>query len=128
MSLAACSVSVRRVGLVGCVEERRRGSTWGVGLQVGEGQASRQRPGSRSDRSDRSASGGRAGKRLSRSWRYNHGLRPCRLALAVTLNSTADECSPPSPPMNSQLFRPTHSGRIARSAGPLSIVNRPSST
>jgi len=53
---------------------------------------------------------------------------PWRLIEAVTLNSTAVGRSAPSPPRCSQFFRPMASGRMACSAGPLSIVRRPSVT
>ena len=48
------------------------------------------------------------------------------LTEAVTLKSTAVGRRTPSPPRCSQFRRPTHSGRMACSAGPLSIVSLPS--
>jgi len=44
------------------------------------------------------------------------------------LSSTAVGRNPPSPPRCSQFLRPTQSGRMACSAGALSIVSLPSLT
>ncbi len=63
----------------------------------------------------------------STSRRYDHGLRRWRVALAQTLRSTDAVFNPPSPPTCDQFDRPMASGRIARSASPLSMAKLASS-
>src|SRR5262249_59198881 len=77
-------------------------------------------------KSARSVPAGRAGSSVRTCFRYAHGSSPRRLMDAVILSNTAVGRSAPSPPRCSQFLRPTASGRIACSAGPLSIVSLPS--
>ncbi len=69
---------------------------------------------------------GRAGNAVRTCFRYTQGWTPFRFTEAAMLKSTVEGVNPPSPPRCSQLRRPTQSGRIACSAGALSIVSRPS--
>ena len=60
------------------------------------------------------------GRRSNRYRRCQYGSRPFALAVSMLLYSAALACAPSGVAANSQFFRPSTNGRMARSALPIS--------